>query len=517
MANWQQQYGRAQQNAPVQAQQGQGYRTDLYFPSLPLNWDQEEIKAFHHDCGAEAGDIVNVKLLQPKRPGVNSRAAIVRYLSFAAAAKAMKLIQGSGNQLEVRFADEKEKGTGKGASGKSYQDGGVAVRVGLRVRNSGNGQTGRVVACRGRTPGTFRVLFDNGQEWEWEVKRFESEEGWPLVDSEMIPATVGMRVRCWMDGRCGRIAYIHNDWTQRVWVAFDDGEEGERDATWFVSENGCEPVGPGLKPTDWSQNSASNSKGSGKWDSWPAGKGSSGKATQQRQQDKWWESDYRKQDWQDQRPPMRPRGQENWKDAKDQGKGRGNQQEERRYAKGSGKESRKPEYSTDYNKNKIYKPKGETSAADAELEEQALREVIDQLLDENNHGRVWITNWPGRYQSKFGQLRDFLESHSDKFVVMTERGRRYTVAFAGKAPPAKAHGKSKQSTGPKWKARSDGDAAGGSAAAAAAPATEGSAATGPRSAIRRADDDSTAFDAPEDNEDSDETPEEGQKAEEGSD
>ncbi|CAE8640513.1 unnamed protein product, partial [Polarella glacialis] len=240
----------------------------------PSSWDEEEVKAFHHDCEFDVSEIVMVKLLAPKRAGTNNRAAIVKYTSHVAAQKALQMVRGHGGGMEVRFAEEKSEkfaNTGKG-EGKSFQgaQGGhsykeqVPVTGGLRVRNSGNGQAGRVVACRGRTPGTFRVLFDNGQEWEWEVKRFESEDGWPLLDAEAIPATINLRVRCWMDGRVGRIAYIHNDWPQRIWVMFDDGDEGEKDAAWFVSEDGCYPIGPGHTESDWKHSAPSGaSKGSG--------------------------------------------------------------------------------------------------------------------------------------------------------------------------------------------------------------------------------------------------------------
>eukprot|EP00434_Breviolum_minutum_P015239 symbB.v1.2.013431.t3/scaffold931.1/size151118/3 len=142
-------------------------------------------------------------------------------------------------------------GAGKGKWQGSHKDGAVPVQIGLRVRNHANGHCGEVVACRGRTAGTFRVLSDNGQEWEWEVKRFVTEEGWPLQDVGEMPATIGMRIRCWMDNRTGRIAYIHNDWPQRIWVEFDDGEENEKDVTWFVCEEGGNPVGPGLTEKEW--------------------------------------------------------------------------------------------------------------------------------------------------------------------------------------------------------------------------------------------------------------------------
>eukprot|EP00435_Cladocopium_sp_Y103_P008865 s474_g2.t1 len=79
--------------------------------------------------------------------------------------------------------------------------------------------------------------------------------------------------------------------------------------------------------------------------------------------------------------------------------------------------------------------------------------VVDQLLDESNHGRVWITNWPGRYQSKLGQLREFLERHPDKFTVIPQSGRRYVVAFADRnAAGAAAKSKAAKEKGGKGKA-----------------------------------------------------------------
>lgn len=439
--------------------------------------------------------------------------------------------------MEVRFAEEKtdkfgavgSKGGGKtwhtaGKGGARQEEASVPVTVGLRVRNAGNNQTGRVVACRGRTPGTFRVLFDNGQEWEWEVKRFESEDGWPLLDAEALPATINLRVRCWMDGRCGRIAYIHNDWPQRIWVMFDDGEEGEKDAAWFVSEDGCYPIGPGHSEKDWKYStSTKGSKGSGhsdyhqpSWDaSWASTKGgSAGQGYQSgkggksgkgyRQQDyQWGEPEWQQtvgRNWQEtERPPMRNRAQDTWweSSAKTQGQGKGKSSkgthEERWTAKGAGKERRTEEDASASTAPKKGKGKGEGKgdSAGGDAEERALREVIDQLLDESNAGRVWITNWPGRFQSKLGHLREFLERHTDKFTVIPGNGRRYTVAFSGGAPPAGvATGSSKQAQRSKpvykWaKSRPDGDAAGGGAGDDA----------GPRSAIRRSAGDSTAFDA----------------------
>eukprot|EP00913_Durusdinium_trenchii_P009290 g8729.t1 len=94
--------------------------------------------------------------------------------------------------------------------------------------------------------------------------------------------------------------------------------------------------------------------------------------------------------------------------------------------------------------------------------------MLGPLRKHPNAGRVWITNWPGRFQAKLGQLRDFLESHPDKFTVIPQGGRRYTVAFADRgAPKTKAREKGgKGKAAPKkleWKIsqKTDGDTAGG--------------------------------------------------------
>lgn len=118
------------------------------------------------------------------------------------------------------------------------------------------------------------------QEWEWEVKRQASghDHVWrgqvchgrwlapsrctaggdgvqqSNLDRSRPPLACGsdagckgaqihlksriVEVNC-RDNRTGRIAYIHNDWPQRIWVEFDDGEENEKDVTWFVSPELC--------------------------------------------------------------------------------------------------------------------------------------------------------------------------------------------------------------------------------------------------------------------------------------
>jgi len=510
----------------VQTSGRQGRGMDLYFASLPNNWDETEIKAFHQDIGGDATEISSIKLL-PRRAGLNSRAAIVRYMTPLAAESALRNCKGSAGNMEVRFAEDKhDKGSGNSwqeASGNSWQgnsrghreDQGCPVTVGLRVRNLGNGQTGTVVACRGRTPGTFRVVFDNGQEWEWEVKRFESEDGWPLLDVEAIPATINLRVRCWMDGRCGRIAFIHNDFPQRIWVEFDDGEAGEKDATWFVSENGAVPVGPGHKDGDWMYNSKGG-KGSGYGDvnrSWEwemsGGKSAPGKGGMSRhsQVEDWWS-----EGWPE--APYQKGGHDQyswWENEKYYSTGRrAATGTERSLNKNSTPEERK-------NKGKG-KGKGKGSS---DLEETALREVIDQLLDESNEGRVWITDWPGRFQSSFGQLRDFLQRHPDKFTIIPKGRVRFTVAFAGGAPPASASAdkktKGKNYKWAKTQKSSDGEAAGGGAVSEEKEQDEKQVPSS-KSAMRRNGDEedadkTNAFDEDE-NEDSDDPVEDAMRSRE---
>jgi len=57
----------------------------------------------------------------------------------------------------------------------------VTLQIGLRVRNPRNNRIGSVVATAGVAPGTFRLRFDDGEEADREVARFESLDGRPLV------------------------------------------------------------------------------------------------------------------------------------------------------------------------------------------------------------------------------------------------------------------------------------------------------------------------------------------------
>lgn len=58
----------------------------------------------------------------------------------------------------------------------------------------------------------------------------------------------------------------------------------------------------------------------------------------------------------------------------------------------------------------------------------AVEEINDQLNTPGNNGYVWISHWNNVYAPYLGQLRTFLESHPDKFAVISGKGRGYRVA-----------------------------------------------------------------------------------------
>lgn len=59
-----------------------------------------------------------------------------------------------------------------------------------------------------------------------------------------------------------------------------------------------------------------------------------------------------------------------------------------------------------------------------------VKEVLEQLNTPGNNGFVWITGWNERFRRRLGTLRNFLESHPDKFEVIPQRGKGFRVAVA---------------------------------------------------------------------------------------
>jgi len=65
-----------------------------------------------------------------------------------------------------------------------------------------------------------------------------------------------------------------------------------------------------------------------------------------------------------------------------------------------------------------------------EIAASAVWEVEEQLYVPDNKGFVWIDRWNERYLRHLGTLRDFLESHPDKFTVIPGKGKGFRVALA---------------------------------------------------------------------------------------
>lgn len=59
----------------------------------------------------------------------------------------------------------------------------------------------------------------------------------------------------------------------------------------------------------------------------------------------------------------------------------------------------------------------------------AIKEIKAQLYDQGGTGKVWVDNWPRRFQPELGTLREFLEARWDKFEVHSGRGNSYTVSL----------------------------------------------------------------------------------------
>jgi len=58
----------------------------------------------------------------------------------------------------------------------------------------------------------------------------------------------------------------------------------------------------------------------------------------------------------------------------------------------------------------------------------AVQEIESQLHRQGGVGKVWIDNWPERF-GKLGTCRAFLESRSERFVIIPGTGKSYTVAL----------------------------------------------------------------------------------------
>jgi len=69
-------------------------------------------------------------------------------------------------------------------------------------------------------------------------------------------------------------------------------------------------------------------------------------------------------------------------------------------------------------------PKEET---EEELTEAAIAEITKQLEKPGSTGHVWVRNWPRRFEKTLGPLKDFLDLHPEKFLVVPGEGKKFTV------------------------------------------------------------------------------------------
>lgn len=60
----------------------------------------------------------------------------------------------------------------------------------------------------------------------------------------------------------------------------------------------------------------------------------------------------------------------------------------------------------------------------------AIHDVMEQLHTPGNQGFVWIPKWNEHYSWHLGTLRNFLESHPEKFTVVPLKGKGFRVAVA---------------------------------------------------------------------------------------
>merc|ERR1712194_190630 len=74
------------------------------------------------------------------------------------------------------------------------------------------------------------------------------------------------------------------------------------------------------------------------------------------------------------------------------------------------------------------------SAPEENLEARALREIKRQLKLPKSTGNVWIGEWNRTFRNELGTLREFLDSHPDKFAVHAVVGhdRKFTVRLLAK-------------------------------------------------------------------------------------
>jgi len=65
------------------------------------------------------------------------------------------------------------------------------------------------------------------------------------------------------------------------------------------------------------------------------------------------------------------------------------------------------------------------------LRSVAIQEIEEQLSKPRNEGYVWIARWNTRFGQHLGSLRDFLESQTARFEVVSQGNKSFTVNLKG--------------------------------------------------------------------------------------
>lgn len=61
----------------------------------------------------------------------------------------------------------------------------------------------------------------------------------------------------------------------------------------------------------------------------------------------------------------------------------------------------------------------------------AIKEIKAELVRQGGTGKVWVDDWPTRFQPELGTLRQFLEARYDKFQINHGKGASFTVSLVG--------------------------------------------------------------------------------------
>jgi len=74
---------------------------------------------------------------------------------------------------------------------------------------------------------------------------------------------------------------------------------------------------------------------------------------------------------------------------------------------------------------------GPSDAAVAEAATRATAEIMQQLVEQGGHGKIWFPQWNQKYRDLLGSLFDFLAAQPDKFTIRAQKdSRRFTVTVA---------------------------------------------------------------------------------------